>query len=94
MLTLYSSLTGRESPKRAAHTIVDSWQEASQSQAAADAQATLATLCIWCAPHQILSPTPHPAKQVRIILLQVVCYVGNTKCKNQVKCKWMDGNIF
>lgn len=94
MFTLYSPLTGRESPTHAAHTAVGSWQEASQSQAGADAQATLATWYIWCALHQILSLTPHPAKDVHIILLQVVYYVGNSKCNNQVKSEWMDGNSF
>ena len=94
MFTLYSHLTGRESPTHAAHTAGGSLQEVSQLQAGADAQATPATWCIWCAPHRILSPTPHPAKEVRVILLQVVYYVGNTICDNQVNCEQTDGNSF
>jgi hypothetical protein len=41
--TIYSSLTGTESPTHAAHRAVDSWQGASLSRAGADVQATLAT---------------------------------------------------
>jgi hypothetical protein len=68
--TVYSSLTGTENPTHAAHTAVDSWQGASLSRDGADVQATLATWCIWSAPHQILSPTLCPAKEVRISLLK------------------------